>query len=183
MLSFLSNTRVYLAVGATDLRKCFDTLAGVVRESLRLDPLSGHLFVFTNSRKNRIKILFWDNTGWWVCAKPLEAGTLAWPVSPSPSSELSSEELTLLLGGIDLAKTHRRTWLRKGPQTVPVSGPVIVASVCDRLGRGNGYGRPTGSLHHSLSRHIRAYCNSSLKSRTQKRRTRVASRTAPGCRI
>ncbi len=85
MLSFLSNTRVYLAAGATDLRKSFDTLAGVVRESLRLGPLSGHLFVFTNSRKNRIKILFWDNTGWWVCAKRLEVGTLAWPVSPSPS--------------------------------------------------------------------------------------------------
>jgi len=96
MLSFLSNTRVYLAARATDLRKSFDTLAGVVRESLRLDPLSGHLFVFTNSRKNRIKILFWDNTGWWVCAKRLEAGTLAWPASPSPSIELSSEELTLL---------------------------------------------------------------------------------------
>jgi len=48
VLSFLSNTRVYLAAEATDLRKSFDTLAGVVRESLRLDPLSGHLFVFTN---------------------------------------------------------------------------------------------------------------------------------------
>ncbi len=46
MLSFLSNTRVYLAAGATDLRKSFDTLAGVVRDSLSLDPLSGHLFVF-----------------------------------------------------------------------------------------------------------------------------------------
>ena len=113
MLSFLSNTRVYLAAGATDLRKSFDTLAGVVRESLRMDPLSGHLFVFTNSRKNRIKILFWDNTGWWLCAKRLEAGTLAWPVSPSPSIELSSEELTLLLSGIDLSKTHRRPWLQR----------------------------------------------------------------------
>ena len=92
MLSFVSNTRVYLAAGATDLRKSFGTLAGIVRESLRLDPLSGHLFVFTNSRKNRIKILFWDNTDWWLCAKRLEAGTLAWPVSPTPSIELSSEE-------------------------------------------------------------------------------------------
>ena len=54
MLSFLSNTRVYFAAGATDLRKSFDSLAGVVRESLRLDPLSGHLFVFTSSQKNRI---------------------------------------------------------------------------------------------------------------------------------
>ena len=116
MLSFLSNTRVYLAAGATDLRKSFDTLAGVVRESLRMDPLSGHLFVFTNSRKNRIKILFWDNTGWWLCAKRLEAGTLAWPASPTPSIELSSEELTLLLSGIDLSKTHRRPWLHRGAQ-------------------------------------------------------------------
>ena len=114
MLSFLSNTRVYLAAGATDLRKSFDTLAGVVRESLRLDPLSGHLFVFTNSRKNRIKILVWDNTGWWHCAKRLEAGTLDWPVSPTPSIELSSEELTLLLSGIDLSKMHRRPWLQRG---------------------------------------------------------------------
>ena len=91
MLSFLSNTRVYLAAGATDLRKSFDTLAGVVRNSLRLDPLSGHLFVFTNARKNRLKIMFWDKTGWWVCAKRLEVGTLAWPASPNPSMELSSE--------------------------------------------------------------------------------------------
>ena len=66
MLSLLSNTRVYLTAGATDLRKSFDTLAGVVREAFRLDLLSGHLFVFTNSRKNRIKILFSDNTGWWL---------------------------------------------------------------------------------------------------------------------
>jgi transposase len=97
----------------------FGTLAGVVRESLRLDPLSGHLFVFTNSRKNRIKILFWDNTDWWLWAKRLEAGTLAWPVSPTPSIELSSEELTLLLSGIDLSKTHRRPWLHRGAQNGP----------------------------------------------------------------
>jgi transposase len=54
VLSFLSNTRVYLAAWAIDLRKSFDTLAGVVRDSLSLDPLSGHLFVFTNSRKTRV---------------------------------------------------------------------------------------------------------------------------------
>ena len=119
MLSFLSNTRVYLAVGATDLRKSFDTLAGVFRNSLRLDPLSGHLFFFTNARKNRLKILFWDKTGWWVCAKRLEVGTLAWPASPYPSMELSSEELTLLLSGIDLSKTHRRPWLNRASENRP----------------------------------------------------------------
>jgi transposase len=72
VLSFPSNTRVYLAAGATDLRKSFDTLVGVVRNSLRLGPLSGHLFVFTNARENRVKILFWNKTGWWVYAKRLE---------------------------------------------------------------------------------------------------------------
>ncbi len=54
MLSFLSNTRVYLAVSQTDLRKSFDTLAGVVPSLLQLDPLSGYLFVFSHQRRNRV---------------------------------------------------------------------------------------------------------------------------------
>ena len=81
MLSFLGHARVFLADGATDLRKSFDTLAGVVRNSLHLDALSGHLFVFANCRRNRLKILFWDRNGWWLCSKRLESGTLAWPAS------------------------------------------------------------------------------------------------------
>lgn len=72
MLNFLGTIRVYLAAGATELRKSFDTLAGAVRNSLRFDPLSGHLFAFTNSRRNRLKILFWDRNGWWPCSKRLE---------------------------------------------------------------------------------------------------------------
>jgi transposase len=116
VLNFLGTTRVYLAVGATDLRKSFDTLAGVVRNALRLDPLSGHLFAFTNSRRNRLKILFWDRNGWWLCSKRLESGTLSWPASESASVELSSEELTLLLSGIDLSKTQRRPWLDRRPK-------------------------------------------------------------------
>ena len=116
VLNFLGTTRVYLAVGATDLRKSFDTLAGVVRNSLRLDPLSGHLFAFTNSRRNRLKILFWDRNGWWLCSKRLESGTLSWPTSESASVELSSEELMLLLSGIDLSRTQRRPWLDRRPK-------------------------------------------------------------------
>ena len=63
MLSFLSNTRVYVAVGQTDLRKSFDTLAGVVRSSFQFDPRSGHLFVFSSQRRNRVKIFFWNKSG------------------------------------------------------------------------------------------------------------------------
>jgi transposase len=113
MLSFLSGTQVFLAAGATDLRKSFDTLAGVVRQQLQRDPLSGHLFVFCNSRRNRLKILFWDRSGWWLCSKRLEEGTFAWPLSEAPSVELSPEELTLLLSGIDLMKTTERKWHRR----------------------------------------------------------------------
>lgn len=112
MLSFLSTTRVFLAAGDTDLRKSFDTLAGVVRGTLRLDPLSGHLFVFTNARKNRLKILFWDRNGWWLCSRRLEMGTFRWPSSKDSSIELSPEELTLLVAGIDLKETTPRRWRR-----------------------------------------------------------------------
>ena len=110
MLSFLATTRVFLAAGDTDLRKSFDTLAGVVRGTLQLDPLSGHLFVFTNGRRNRLKILFWDRNGWWLCSRRLEMGTFRWPSSTESAIELSPEELTLLVAGIDLKETTPRKW-------------------------------------------------------------------------
>jgi hypothetical protein len=61
-------TRVYLAAGATDPRKSFEGLSGLVRHRLKEDPLSGHLFVFANRGRNRIKVLYWDGSGLWVCA-------------------------------------------------------------------------------------------------------------------
>jgi hypothetical protein len=82
-------TRVYLALGATDMRKGFEGLHGLVRQRLELDPLSGHLFLFCNRSRTRLKVLFWDGSGLWVCAKThathclhrdFSAGSL--PVSP-----------------------------------------------------------------------------------------------------
>ena len=64
-------TRIYLAPGATDMRKGFNGLYGLVRDQLLCDPLSGHLFLFANAQRNRLKVLFWDTTGLWVCAKNL----------------------------------------------------------------------------------------------------------------
>jgi transposase len=72
-------TRIYLAAGATDLRKSFEGLSDMVRHQFKEDPLSGHLFVFSNRRHTRIKLLYWDGSGLWVCAKRLEQGCFSWP--------------------------------------------------------------------------------------------------------
>ncbi len=113
-------TRVFLAAGATDLRKSFDGLTSLVRHKLREDPLSGHLFVFANRHRTRLKILYFDGTGTWVCAKRLERGTFNWPKTSEAEAaalRILAEELTLLLSGIvsgiDLEKTRERNWWRK----------------------------------------------------------------------
>jgi len=108
-------TRIYLAAGATDMRKGFEGLYGLVRDRLSCEPLSGHLFLFCNAQRNRLKILFWDGTGLWVCAKRLPKGCFTWPQSGDAQGKvvLSHEELSLLLGGIDLAKTKSKRWYRK----------------------------------------------------------------------
>ncbi len=108
-------TRNYLAPGATDMRKGFNGLYGLVRDQLLCDPLSGHLFLFSNAQHNRLKILFWDHSGIWVCAKKLEKGRFYWPESDTAENKivLSHEGLALLLGGIDLDKTRQRWWYHR----------------------------------------------------------------------
>ena len=108
-------TRIYLAPGATDMRKGINGLYGLVRDQLLCDPLSGHLFLFSNAQRNRLKVLFWDTTGLWVCAKKLEKGCFHWPKAGGTQGKivLSHEEFAMLLGGIDLAQTQRRQWYRK----------------------------------------------------------------------
>lgn len=115
MLGWGPATKIYLATGATDMRKGFDGLYGLVRDRLQLEPLSGHLFLFSNAQRNRLKLLFWDGSGLWVCAKRLERGRFGWPppVAGQVKVVLSHEELALLLGGIELARTQRRPWFRR----------------------------------------------------------------------
>lgn len=115
MLTLGSTTKVYLARGTTDLRKGFDGLAGAVREVLAQDPTSGHLFVFCGRRRHMIKVLYWDRTGFWVLAKRLARGTFAWPEADDdrPTLELRPDELSALLGGVDLRKTTWRPWWRE----------------------------------------------------------------------
>jgi transposase len=115
MLGFGSATRVYVAIGATDMRKGFEGLFGIVRDRLMIDPLSGHVFVFCNARKNRLKILYWDGSGLWICSKRLEKGRFSWPGQGDENGKvhLSQEQLTMLIGGIELKQTRRKDWYRK----------------------------------------------------------------------
>jgi transposase len=111
MLTVSPAIRIYLATGATDLRRSIDGLSVLVRDQLHLDPLSGHLFLFRNRRGDRLKILLWDHAGFWVLYKRLERGTFAWPRDETGASvEMRQRDLLLLLSGVDLATTRRRRW-------------------------------------------------------------------------
>ena len=115
MLNFSTATRVFVATAPVDLRASFNRLFALTESILKQDPLSGHWFVFTNQERNRVKILFWDGSGLWVCAKRLEKGRFRWPETSGEETKvvLSHEELALLLGGIDLADIKRRQWYRR----------------------------------------------------------------------
>jgi transposase len=108
-------TRIYVATGATDMRLGFNGLYGLVANRLGSDPLSGHLYLFANSRRDRMKVLFFDGSGLWVCAKRMEGGRLRWPepLSSEDKVQLSQQEFALLVGGIDLLQTRPRKWYRK----------------------------------------------------------------------
>ena len=108
MFGLSAAVRVYLAAQPADMRKSFDGLAALASASLELDPLSGHLFVFLNKRRDRIKILYWDRDGMAVWAKRLERGTFRLPQAAAGRVEMTTAELAALLAGIDLNTARRR---------------------------------------------------------------------------
>ncbi|MES4792895.1 MAG: IS66 family insertion sequence hypothetical protein [Chloroflexota bacterium] len=123
MFGFGPATRIYLAAGATDLRKGFDGLYGLVRDRFGAEPTSGHVFLFANRQRTRLKLLVFDGTGLWVCAKRLERGRFRWPTASDSAVPivLTPEEMALLLGGIDLTQTKLRPWYRQTLHTEQIS--------------------------------------------------------------
>jgi transposase len=118
VIGFGGATRVYLATGATDMRKGFEGLYALSRDRIGEDPLSGHVFVFCNGPRTRVKVLYWDGSGLWVCAKRLEKGRFSWPeaVEGCARVKLAREDLVLLLCGIELDRTRRKGWYRREPE-------------------------------------------------------------------
>ena len=111
MLSLPPSVRLFVARGATDMRKSFDTLAALVIEVIEEDPQSGHLFLFVNRRRDRLKVLWWDRSGYCLLAKRLELGQFRVfdrADGKTGSFEMSASELALILEGIDLRGAKRR---------------------------------------------------------------------------
>jgi len=112
MLNWSAATRVFVATTPIDLRASFNRLFGFAQSVLRQDPLSGHWFVFTNQQRNRVKVLFWDGSGLWVCAKRLERGRFSWPRNGDEScARLRGEELIALLSGLEVRQ--KAGWYRR----------------------------------------------------------------------
>src|SRR5215510_13357641 len=118
MVSLPTSVRIWLATRPTDLRKSFDSLAELVRQQLQGDPLSGQLFVFTNKRADRIKLLYWDEDGFVILYKRLEAGTLRLPKAEGSRVQVRAADLQMLLDGVDLDSVKRSRRYRR-----PVPNP------------------------------------------------------------
>ena len=107
MLSLPSALRIFLATEPADMRKGFDGLSQLVRERIAQDPLSGHLFVFRNKRRDRVKILYWDRDGFALWYKRLEKGTFRFPEAKDGRVEVTPAEMAAVLEGIDLSRARR----------------------------------------------------------------------------
>ena len=116
MLSFPGSLKVFIAIEAADLRKSFNGLYALTLNELKEIPESGALFVFTNKKRNRIKILNFDGTGLWVLTKRLEKGTFSWPRGVDVEAgklQLRPEALALLLDGVDMQEGKFRPWYQR----------------------------------------------------------------------
>jgi len=111
MLNWSSGTRVFVATTPVDLRASYNKLFALTESVLKEDPMSGHWFVFTNLGRNRVKVLFWDGSGLWVCAKRLEQGRFSWPRGEHACAQLRSEELLALLSGLEVKQ--KAGWFRR----------------------------------------------------------------------
>lgn len=107
MLILSPNTRIFIATGHADMRKSMDGLSVLVQEVLQQNPLSGHLFVFTNRRGDKLKILYWDRNGFCLWYKRLEKNRFRLPTVPGEVYTVNATELGMILEGIDLTDQRR----------------------------------------------------------------------------
>jgi transposase len=139
MLSIPPTMRVFVATGATDMRKSFSGLAGLTRSVIEQDPMNGHLFVFFNKRRTMMKAVFWDRNGYALLAKKLAKGTFVLPEADERGVvAVEATELMLLLDGIDLSNARTRPRWERAPKwsstatsaSTSTASPTPLASAC-----------------------------------------------------
>jgi len=116
MLSFAGSLKVFVALEPCDMRKGFEGLYALASERLKEDPRQGAVFVFSNRRHTRLKLLYWDGTGIWLMCKRLEQGTFSWPRNVEPGQtkmKLSAEALVMLTDGVDLHGAKLKPWYQR----------------------------------------------------------------------
>jgi transposase len=115
MLTLAPHLRIYVHTHPTDMRKSFDGLSGLVRSVFEADPLDGSLFLFVNRRRDRVKILYWDNDGLALWYKRLEQGTFEMVPADDGAAcaEIDATQLAMLLGGVTFASARRRKRYRR----------------------------------------------------------------------
>jgi len=106
-------TRVFIRPGYTDMRKASNGLSVLVQDEMANDPFSGFVFLFCNKQRKLLKGLWWDRNGFWLCQKRLEKDRFPWPETTDAVQELSSDELRMLLNGIDFWKAHKPVFYSK----------------------------------------------------------------------
>jgi len=113
MLIDLSKIRIFIRPGYTDLRKAVNGLTGIVEQQMAEEPLSGNVYLFCNRERKLLKVLWWDRNGFWLSQKRLEKDKYPWPETSEAARELTGEELTMLLSGIDFFKAHKPLYYKK----------------------------------------------------------------------
>lgn len=107
MIRLTSNTKVFLALGVTDMRKAINGLSIIVSEQMQMDTFCGSLFVFCNRKRDILKILYWDKNGFCLWQKRLEKDRFKWPESEKEVMDIGSRELSWLIAGLNINQAHK----------------------------------------------------------------------------
>jgi transposase len=113
MIIDLSRVKIFLRPGHTDMRKAVNGLSVIVQENMKEDPFSGGVYIFCSRDRKLLKAVYWDRSGFWLSQKRLEKDKYPWPETSEEVKELSAEELSMLLRGIDFFKAHKELFFKK----------------------------------------------------------------------
>jgi transposase len=113
MIIDISRVRIFIRPGNTDLRKAVNGLAIIIEQQMAVEPFTGDMYLFCNKERKLLKAVWWDRNGFWLSQKRLEKDKYPWPETSEAVKELSSQELSMLLKGIDFFKAHKEVCYKK----------------------------------------------------------------------